>query len=174
MLDFDVTCHDWWHLTYVCSYIDLSARDVLALHLATATGRGGKGTIYVFASGDERHEDTNNENWLFTRFTIAVGAVGRQGRHSSYSTAGASLLVSAPGGDLEYSYSHWVAQPDGQCGNAGVGTSFAAPVVSGVVALMLQANASLTWRDVQGIIATTSRKTDPTDESWATNGVAAS
>jgi hypothetical protein len=35
---------------------------------------------------------------------------------------------------------------------------------------MLEANPELGWRDVQGIIATTSQKTDSTDESWSTNG----
>jgi hypothetical protein len=50
-----------------------------------------------------------------------------------------------------------------------VGTSFAAPVVSGVVALVLQVNPELTWRDVQGILASTSQKIDSNDSSWATN-----
>ena len=35
------------------------------------------------------------------------------------------------------------------------GTSSAAPTVAGVVALMLEANANLTWRDVKHILATT-------------------
>jgi subtilisin-like proprotein convertase family protein len=35
------------------------------------------------------------------------------------------------------------------------GTSSAAPTVAGVVALMLEANSSLTWRDVKHILATT-------------------
>jgi hypothetical protein len=34
---------------------------------------------------------------------------------------------------------------------------------------MLEANPELGWRDVQGILASTSQKTDPTDESWTTN-----
>jgi kexin len=41
-----------------------------------------------------------------------------------------------------------------KCDNAGIGTSFACPVVSGVVALILEANPNLSWRDVQGILAT--------------------
>ncbi|KAK3603982.1 hypothetical protein CHS0354_026777 [Potamilus streckersoni] len=41
------------------------------------------------------------------------------------------------------------------------GTSSAAPSVSGVVALMLEANPNLTWRDVKHILATTSTKIDP-------------
>ena len=38
------------------------------------------------------------------------------------------------------------------------GTSAAAPMVSGVVALMLEANPSLTWRDVKHVLATTARQ----------------
>ena len=46
---------------------------------------------------------------------------------------------------------------------------YAAPVVSGVVALMLEANRNLTWRDVQGVLATTAALTDATDPSWTLN-----
>ena len=38
------------------------------------------------------------------------------------------------------------------------GTSAAAPTLSGIVALMLDANPSLTWRDVKHILATTAQK----------------
>ncbi|MFM2074425.1 MAG: hypothetical protein RJB34_730 [Pseudomonadota bacterium] len=41
------------------------------------------------------------------------------------------------------------------------GTSSAAPTVSGVIALMLQANPNLTWRDVRHILAVTSRRVNP-------------
>ena len=40
------------------------------------------------------------------------------------------------------------------------GTSSAAPVVSGVVALMLEANPSLSWRDVKHILAQSARQVD--------------
>ncbi len=40
------------------------------------------------------------------------------------------------------------------------GTSSAAPTVSGVVALMLEANPNLTWRDVKHILASTAKKVD--------------
>ena len=40
------------------------------------------------------------------------------------------------------------------------GTSAAAPTISGVVALMLQVNPNLTWRDVKYILATTARQKD--------------
>ncbi|MEH6417195.1 S8 family serine peptidase [Pseudomonas sp. CGJS7] len=53
---------------------------------------------------------------------------------------------------------------DASCNYTGLmnGTSAAAPTVSGVVALMLQANPKLTYRDVKYILATTARQVDPT------------
>ena len=42
------------------------------------------------------------------------------------------------------------------------GTSSAAPILSGAVALMLEANPSLTWRDVKHILASTSDQVDST------------
>jgi subtilisin family serine protease len=61
------------------------------------------------------------------------------------------------------------------------GTSSAAPTVSGVVALMLQANPQLTWRDVRHILASTSRRVNPAsaaitsetltlEQGWVKNG----
>ncbi|ALN55779.1 peptidase, families S8 and S53/proprotein convertase P-domain protein [Lysobacter enzymogenes] len=52
---------------------------------------------------------------------------------------------------------------DSTCNYGGTmnGTSAAAPTVSGVVALMLQANPKLSFRDVKYILATTSRRIDP-------------
>lgn len=134
-------------------------------------GRNGLGLVFVFASGNEftTGADTNFQSLQNSRFVITVGGVGKRGLHASYSTPGASLLVSAPGGDQEFD-SNWItADAGGGCGDAHVGTSWAAPVVSGVVALMLEVAPNLTWRDVQGILATTSRPVDLTDKSWAMN-----
>lgn len=49
------------------------------------------------------------------------------------------------------------------------GTSSAAPMVTGVVALMLQVNPRLTWRDIKYILAVTSRKIDQnqSDTRWS-------
>lgn len=50
------------------------------------------------------------------------------------------------------------------------GTSAAAPIVSGVVALMLQKDSSLTYADVRYILAKSAFKNDPTDSGWKQNG----
>lgn len=61
------------------------------------------------------------------------------------------------------------ASKDPQCNYTGSmnGTSSAAPSVSGVAALMLEANPKLTWQDVGYILAKTARKVDPLIASGA-------
>jgi hypothetical protein len=156
-----------------CEYNTLSNSQREAITTGITQGRNGKGIIYVWASGNtfEQGEDANFQGFLNTRFTIAVGAVDQNGYHASYSTPGAALFVSGPGGDHEFELNHITANVGSGCHEAGMGTSFACPVVSGVIALMLEANPNLGWRDVQGILASTSRmvKDDPYDDSRVTN-----
>lgn len=165
-------CVEHLELFTTCHYNGLAPSYQRVFTQAVHKGRDGNGLILVFASGNEyaTGSDANMDGVLSSRLTIAVGAVDKAGRHSAYSTPGACLLVSAPGGDFEYA-SNWVtAQPGGTCADSAFGTSLAAPVVSGVVALMLEANPSLGWRDVQGILAQTSQSVlDPSDDSWVTN-----
>ena len=69
---------------------------------AVENGRSGKGTILVFASGNEASAGArvNNEGWLNAPYTITIGAVRHDGKKSSYSTEGAALTACAPGGDF--------------------------------------------------------------------------
>ncbi len=149
-------------------------------------GRNGKGSVALFAAGNYRAQgdDAEFSNQANSRFSITVGALTNQGTTSVYSTPGASLLVAAPAGD----YGSATApngtitttdrtSTDGYNTTAGAvgdytygfnGTSAATPFVSGVVALMLQANPNLGYRDVQEILAYTARNTDPTNASWLT------
>lgn len=53
------------------------------------------------------------------------------------------------------------------------GTSSAAPTVSGVIALMLQARPELTWRDVKYILAKTAKKVDSSFAPIVTNSTIA-
>lgn len=157
-----------------CNFLSLSDDNEESLILGVTEGRNGKGVIYIFASGNSLHlgADTNFEGFgTNTKMAMAVGAIGKDGLVSTYSTQGASLFVSAPGGDITNSVSNIVtANINGGCSDASQGTSFAAPIVSGVVALMLEANSELTYRDVQSIIATTSQAVeDELDYTAGTN-----
>lgn len=134
----------------------------LAIDAAVAFGRNGLGTILVKSAGNERSEnqDTNSSSWNANPHTISVAAVDQNGFISSYSTHGASVLVSAFGTPGEVVTTDRVGfEGDGPSDyrfNFN-GTSSAAPMVSGVVALMLEANPNLGWRDVQEILAYSAR-----------------
>lgn len=152
-------------------------------------GRDGLGSVVVVAAGNDRANgsDANLINFSNSRHIIAVAAIDGTGTLSSYSTPGASLLVSAPGGPLGQSdvdpgqalfttdrsgttgYNH-ESSPNGDFDFGFDGTSGSAALVSGVVALMLEANPGLGYRDVQEILAYSARQVDVANASWAFNG----
>lgn len=147
-------------------------------------GRGGLGNIYIFAAGNDGESSGNvNYNSLASsRYTIAVGAIDHNGVKSSYSSPGASLLISSYTngddqgltttdllGDAGYNYQS-LTDFDPNYTQGFNGTSASAPIVSGIVALMLEANPNLSWRDVQHILVETAQQNDPTNKDWVQNG----
>eukprot|EP00539_Tryblionella_compressa_P008268 CAMPEP_0178775504 /NCGR_PEP_ID=MMETSP0744-20121128/24230_1 /TAXON_ID=913974 /ORGANISM="Nitzschia punctata, Strain CCMP561" /LENGTH=842 /DNA_ID=CAMNT_0020432491 /DNA_START=72 /DNA_END=2600 /DNA_ORIENTATION=+ len=157
-----------------CNYDRLPQSVLEDITKGITEGRNGKGIVYIFASGNSyaTGDDVNFGALTNSRFTITVGGVGKDGLHASYSTSGAALFVSAPGSDFESISSHMAAANGGGCKSTEPGTSFSSPVVTGVVALMLEANPLLTWRDVQGILATTSQPVDDPDDTTVTTNAA--
>jgi len=155
----------------------LSTAAQISLKKSIMCGRNGKGVVHVFSAGNEYKvgENVNFEGWLNSIFTISVAATNRADSHSSFSSAGAPVFISAPGGEIGKPVSSPLFSPlfttdaNGQCKDAGAGTSYACPIVSGVVALILEANPKLTWRDVQEILASTAEKVLPNDSNWITN-----
>lgn len=168
-----------------------------SINTGLASGRGGKGTIYMWAAGNGRAgsaacptclDNSNYDGRANYRGVIAVAAVNDKGLQSAYSESGANLWVSAPGG--EYCDTHTITTTD-RTGPAGIntaatagagdyldqnytqcmnGTSSATPAAAGVVALMLAANPSLGWRDVKIILAQTARKNSLGDPGWLVTG----
>ena len=147
-----------------------------ALEHAVATGRAGKGRVFVWAAGNGRpsDDDCNFDGYASSRFVIAVGATSDPDQVAPYSEPCAALMVVAPAG----SGFRFLTTTD-LVGDAGFdegdytstfrGTSGATPVASGIVALMLQRNPSLTWRDVQQILVETSRRIDAADPGWSSS-----
>lgn len=120
-------CFDFLDLFTECSYNSMQTADLIAFRTGATSGRDGKGIIYVFASGNahDAGADVNFEGVLTSRYTISVGAVGRDGLHASYSTGGAALHVVAPGGDLDHYTNTLAAKAGGGCYDKGPGASFA-------------------------------------------------
>ena len=95
---------------------------------------------------------------------ISVAASNRDGQLASYSNFGAGVTIAAPGGDARQSliagvdYAMLTAENQGTSSATsdgygfGVGTSLAAPLVSGTLALMLSVNQALTAKQIVEIL----------------------
>jgi Ca2+-binding RTX toxin-like protein len=143
-----------------------------ALRHGVEAGRGGNGTVFVFSAGNSAAsgDNTNYHNFQNAREVIAVAAANSDGSLANFSTPGASVLVGAYGVDLLTTDRHENGLGMNTTGNytSFTGTSAAAPVVSGVVALMLEANPNLGYRDVQQILALSA--SHPDSQTWKVNG----
>lgn len=184
MVKFDVVNHSWGgSIPFAISNTAIPLGTFNNEYaLAVIAGRRGLGTVIVTAAGNDR-EKGGNANYTSvtnTRAAIAVGAINAStdigalqlgGR--PFSNPGANLLVSAPGSNV-LSTARFVANGNGSTFGAAndvvEGTSFAAPIVSGIIALMLEANPDLGWRDVQEILALSAKRVSDNDTDWVFNG----
>jgi subtilisin-like proprotein convertase family protein len=163
--------------------LDAIKRSVWNPDDTTTVGRGGSGTIYVWAAGDgaENNDNSNYDGAANMPETIAVGSVDDKGVKVTYSEPGANLVVVAPSGGKSSGYNivttdiptgepptDPAAPPDGYTYDF-EGTAASAAIVSGVVALMLEKNPALGWRDVQEILMKTAKSGYPPDSRWHTN-----
>jgi len=157
--------------------------------------RGGKGRIFVFASGNERKEHVNaNLSYLINNpYVVTVAALNTKDEYASYSTPGSNVFISAYGGEYYYNapaiistftpgYSMYKDELAGKLGPITVdedtnrnftygmnGTSSAAPMVSADVALVLNVCPNLSWRDIKWLMATTAKKIDSNNSEWVQN-----
>ena len=146
----------------------------LAQREGVANGYGGKGAFYVWSAGNGHgFGDNTNLDELKNSFAItAVCGIGYNDWRAVYSDMGASLWVCAPSGDGTGGTRHMTTtDPGNRYTDAFAGTSAAAPVVSGVAALIRAENTSLTWRDVKLILANSARKNDASSRGWEQGGV---
>ena len=173
---------------------DTEFEDIMAL--ASQELRDGKGRLFVFAAGNDRDNFGNSNLSYITnnRYAIAVAALTYENKFSPYSNPGSNILVSAYGGDYSYQYAPTIATTlltgksyyESELGStlgaitfdddttksytyAMNGTSSAAPMVTGALALVLESCPNLTWRDVRWLLSYTSKKIDPLDDKWVTN-----
>jgi len=140
-------------------------------------GRSGLGNIITWAAGNglANDDDSNYDGYANSRYTIAVAATTHYGDNAWYSEPGDNILVAAPSdGDGEGITTTDIEGSSGYTNNDYTdnfgGTSSATPLVSGVIALILEANPNLTWRDVQHILVNSARVNDAGDWSWDVNG----
>uniref|UniRef100_A0A224XI33 furin n=1 Tax=Panstrongylus lignarius TaxID=156445 RepID=A0A224XI33_9HEMI len=145
------------------------------------TGRKGRGSIFVWASGNGgRHTDSCNcDGYTNSIFTLSISSATQGGYKPWYleecsSTLATTYSSGTPGHDKSIA----TVDMDGKlrsdhiCTVEHTGTSASAPLASGLCALALEANPELSWRDMQHIVVMTSNPAPLLKESgWITNGV---
>ncbi|XP_059370958.1 proprotein convertase subtilisin/kexin type 7 [Carassius carassius] len=148
-----------------------------ALQHGVIAGRRGFGSIFVVASGNggQYEDNCNYDGYANSIYTVTIGAVDENGKRPFYAEECASMLAVtfSSGSRLLRSIvtSDWSLQSGTGCTDGHTGTSAAAPLAAGMVALMLQVRPCLSWRDVQHIIAYTATQHDADAQAdWGING----
>ena len=139
-----------------------------AVEDGVTNGYGGKGVFYAWAAGNGGDDDYSTLDEYSNFYAVtAVCAVGHDDKRSEYSEAGANLWVCGPSSSGRVGQPRIATTDNGHRYRGSFsGTSAATPIVSGVVALVREANNALTWRDVKLILAASARKNDPDNTGW--------
>lgn len=104
-------------------------------------GRKGKGSIFVWASGNggQSNDDCNLDGYVSSIYTIAISAIASSGLSPWYSESCACTLASAYSSGFGTENKIITTDVFNSCTDLHTGTSAAAPLAVGVLALVLQA-----------------------------------
>ncbi|KAH9813866.1 pheromone processing endoprotease [Melampsora americana] len=130
-------------------------------------GRGGKGSVFVFASGNGGAVDDqcNFDGYTNSIYSVTISAVDRKGLHPYYSeVCSANMVVTYSSGSGDNIHTTDVGK--NKCTDRHGGTSAAAPLGAGIFALVLEARPDLTWRDVQHLAVNTAKPILMSDPDW--------
>uniref|UniRef100_W4VRF9 furin n=1 Tax=Corethrella appendiculata TaxID=1370023 RepID=W4VRF9_9DIPT len=152
-----------------------------AFIFGVTSGRQGKGSIFIWASGNGgRYTDSCNcDGYTNSIFTLSISSATQGGFKPWYleecsSTLATTYSSGTPGHDKSVATVDMDGslRPDRICTVEHTGTSASAPLAAGIAALALEANPTLTWRDMQYLVVLTSRS-DPLEKEsgWILNGV---
>ncbi|KAK5967801.1 Peptidase S8 S53 domain containing protein [Trichostrongylus colubriformis] len=114
-------------------------------------GRRGKGSVFVWASGNggKDADSCNCDGYTNSIYTLSISAATENGNIPWYSEACSSTLASTYSSGATGEKMIVTTDLHHACTNTHTGTSASAPLAAGIVALTLEANPDLTWRDLQ-------------------------
>ncbi|KAM4887082.1 proprotein convertase subtilisin/kexin type 4 isoform 2-T2 [Thomomys bottae] len=144
-----------------------------AFRRGVTKGRGGLGTLFVWASGNGglHYDNCNCDGYTNSIHTLSVGSTTKQGRVPWYSEACASTLTTTFSSGVATDPQIVTTDLHHQCTKKHTGTSASAPLAAGMIALALEANPLLTWRDLQHLVVRASKPSQLQAEDWRVNGV---
>uniref|UniRef100_A0A670J7E8 SPC3 n=1 Tax=Podarcis muralis TaxID=64176 RepID=A0A670J7E8_PODMU len=136
------------------------------------TGRNSLGSIYVWASGNggRSKDHCSCDGYTNSIYTISISSTAESGRKPWYLEECASTLATTYSSGESYDRKIITTDLRQRCTDSHTGTSASAPMAAGIIALALEANRLLTWRDIQHIIVRTSRAGHLIANDWKTNG----
>ncbi|XP_054892351.1 furin (paired basic amino acid cleaving enzyme) a [Poeciliopsis prolifica] len=136
-------------------------------------GRGGLGSIFVWASGNGgREKDSCNcDGYTNSIYTLSISSTTQNGNVPWYSEACSSTLATTYSSGNINEKQIITTDLKSKCTDSHTGTSASAPLAAGIIALALEANKNLTWRDMQHLVVRTSRPAHLLANDWRTNGV---
>ncbi|XP_027426681.1 proprotein convertase subtilisin/kexin type 6 isoform X1 [Zalophus californianus] len=135
-------------------------------------GRQGLGSIFVWASGNGGREGDHCscDGYTNSVYTISVSSTTENGYKPWYLEECASTLATTYSSGAFYDRKIVTTDLRQRCTDGHTGTSVSAPMVAGIIALALEANNQLTWRDVQHLLVKTSRPAHLKANDWKVNG----
>ncbi|XP_053558467.1 proprotein convertase subtilisin/kexin type 5 isoform X2 [Bombina bombina] len=135
------------------------------------TGRRGYGSVYVWASGNggRSRDHCSCDGYTNSIYTISISSTTESGKKPWYLEECASTLATTYSSGESYDRKVITTDLRQRCTDSHTGTSASAPMAAGIIALALEANPFLTWRDVQHIIVRTSRQGHLNAPDWKTN-----
>ncbi|MBL8880244.1 MAG: S8 family serine peptidase [Phycisphaerales bacterium] len=147
----------------------MSSVERSAISTAVATGRANRGEIFCWANGNGGTADRSDyDPYASNRQSCAIGAIGDADTRAYYNETGSNMLVvTHSSGNTRSVYT--TTSNSGYTSSFG-GTSSACPLASGCIALALQRNPNLTWRDVQHVLINAARRNHTSDANWVLNG----
>ncbi|XP_034064301.1 proprotein convertase subtilisin/kexin type 6 [Gymnodraco acuticeps] len=134
-------------------------------------GRKGLGSIFVWASGNggQQGDHCSCDGYTSSIYTISISSATENGNKPWYLEACSSILATTYSSGEFNERKIITTDLRHRCTDAHTGTSVSAPIVAGVIALALEANLLLTWRDVQHLLVKTSRPVHLKADDWKTN-----
>ncbi|XP_050679283.1 furin-like protease 1, isoforms 1/1-X/2 isoform X3 [Leptidea sinapis] len=137
-------------------------------------GRNGKGSIFVWASGNggKEHDNCNCDGYTNSIWTLSISSATERGEVPWYSEMCSSTLAATYSSGAINEKQVITTDLHHSCTTGHTGTSASAPLAAGICALALQANRDLTWRDMQHIVVRTARPERLSiGGEWRINGV---